>query len=303
MKPFVVSGLLAGALCVVACTDQTFLDDESIVAVVAGEPIHLNEVNAYFDANLIEVEGEEPSHATAEVKSRLLDALIEERLLAAEAEELGIEVTALEIEAYLDFGAVETIDTERDPGRTHREARRRLMVQKVQEQVLRELDPLSDEEVARHVEEHRDRLLPERRIELRALQLGSSRQAERIYNEIRRRRMTFQEAVIAHERSPGQSGPRRVSWENLSEEVRQALDSLKPGQVSKPIEIYGEVYLFQIGSWLREPDDREVELTRRAREELEAVHRQQALADLIGALRERRPVRILFENLPFDYSP
>jgi hypothetical protein len=94
-----------------------------------------------------------------------------------------------------------------------------------------------------------------------------------------------------------------MSWHTLSEQVRLALEGLAPGEVSRPIELYGAVYLFQISSWLDDPDDQDSELIHRATLALEGARRSEALDALLGQLRSRSPVRVKETSLPFRYIP
>jgi len=294
--------LVVGAVaCKDAPTDPRLLP----AALVGGEPVYLSDVEKYFESNLIEGDSTYrlPPEAMDQVKSRLLDALVEERLLYAEAERREIQVTDREVQAYLEMGAVEASDDPEQRAAQEVEARQRLMVQKLQEQVIREQDPPSEDEVADYAAEHADRLLPAQPLELRALQLESLSQAKRVHNDIRRKRITFNEAALVHDPSPGQALPLQMSWDSLSSELRDALKDLKPGQISEPQELHGGVYLFQVGTWLKDPADQDVELLRRARLELESIRRRDTLDTLVASLREQSDVRIKTENLPFVYTP
>jgi hypothetical protein len=124
-----------------------------------------------------------------------------------------------------------------------------------------------------------------------------------VHRDIRRKRITFNEAALVHDPAPGQALPLQMSWDSLSSELREALKDLKPGQVSEPLELHGSIYLFQVGAWLKDPADQDAELLRRARLELESIRRRGALDTLVTTLREQSGVRIKPENLPFVYTP
>jgi hypothetical protein len=289
----------------VACKQAPTDPHKRAAAWVGEQPVYVSEVEDYFESNLIADEsayGSEPEAMDA-VKSRLLDALVEERMLYIEAERREIRVSDLEVKTYMDMAGADDDD---DPDRHSRrevEARQRLMVQELQEQTILELEPPSDEEAAAYAAEHAERLLPAQPLELRALQLGSMTQAKRVYRDIRRKRITFNEAALVHDPSPGQALPLRMSWDSLPSDLREALKDLKPGQISEPQEMQGSVYLFRVGSWLKDPEDQDEELLRRARQELEALRRRAALENLIAAVKKRSGVRIETDNLPFVYIP
>jgi hypothetical protein len=294
--------LLVGAI---ACKDSPTDPHQRPAALVGGRTVYLSDVEKYFQSNLIDDDSsyDLPPQATDRVKSRLLDALVEESMLYVEAERREIHVTDREVEAYLDMGGGEAPDDPEQRASQEIEARQRLMVQKLQEQVIHEQDPPSEREVADYAAEHGDRLLPAQPLELRALQLESLEQAKRIHNDIRRKRITFNEAALVHDPSPGQALPLQMSGDSLSSELREALKDLKPGQISEPLELHGSIYLFQVGTWLKDPADQDVELLRRAELELESIRRRDALDALVESLRKQSDVRIKTENLPFTYIP
>jgi len=254
----------------------------------------------------------------------MFDAFIEERLLLAEAVRRGIEVQPWEIEAYLGFDAVEEADGHEGPGggeepgdaqeadapevprdAAAREfgARERLLVQKLREEVMQRAAEPTEEELQAYAEAHRERLLPDRRLELRAVEFETEDDAQRIYREIRRRRLSFDEAVVRYETYPGQGRPQRIEWGTLSEEVRAALDDLKPGRVSAPLKFNGKYCLFQVASWLGDPEQLEAELLERARGELRGLDREQTMEDLLRTARQRIRVRLKLGKLPFRYVP
>jgi hypothetical protein len=274
-------------------------------AFVGGQPVYVSDVVKYFESNLIEDDASYglPPEAMDQVRSRLFDALLEERILYAEAERREIRVTDLEVETYLGMGGGEAPDDAELRAWREIEARQRLMVEKLQEQVIRQQSSPTDDEVTDYAVEHGDRLLPAQPLELRALQLESLTQAKRVHRDIRRKRITFNEAALVHDPSPGQALPLQMSWDSLSSELREALKDLKSGQISEPMELHGSIYLFQVGTWLKDPEDQDVELLRRARLELESIRRRDALETLVESLRTESGVRIKTENLPFVYIP
>jgi len=288
-----------------ACDDPPSDPRLTVVAYVDNEPVYLSELQQYFESNLVadDTNDDLPPGTMDKIKSRLFDALIEERMFYGEAQRREIQVSDLEIATYLDLGAGESPDDTDDRTWRELEARQRLMVQKLQEQVVRAQPAPTDDEVASYTEQHREQLLPSQPLELRALQLRSMKEAERVHREIRRKRMTFNEAALAYEPSPGQALPQRMSWDSLSDELREALEKLKPGQVSQPIELHGSIYLFQVGKWMADPADEDAELIQRARQELESLRRREALDHLLGELRERSNLRIKSGNLSFRYAP
>ncbi len=303
-----IGGLVSLALIlgvVAACGWQDADPRTTVVAHLGEQPVYLEELTSYLRDNMPELsEEEEPAEEELDrVKSRLLDNLIEERLLLTEAERRGLVVEDWEVAAYLGMGEEESPEEEESGADVEALARRRLMVQKLREGTILSLPPLTDDEVGRYAKRHGERLMSERRLVLRALMLESEEKAEKVYRDIRRRRITFTEAVVAYEKYPGQGRPIAVAWSGLSQEVRAALEKLEVGQVSAPVEKQGEFYLFKIESWINEPERLAAERMERARREMEDLRRQQALEELLAELRERNEVRLELRRLPFRYRP
>ena len=101
--------------------------------------------------------------------------------------------------------------------------------------VAAQLPPVTEDEARRHLEGLREAAGEARRVRLRGLMLESAEEAERVYDQIRRRRITFNEAVVRHETATGQGVSLELGWDDLWEEQRAALEKLRPGQVSRPI--------------------------------------------------------------------
>jgi peptidyl-prolyl cis-trans isomerase C len=289
--------------CAIAC-DSSSGDPRKIVVVHLGDQqLMLSELESYLQANLLglEEEGEPKSVEQDRVKSRMLDAFVEERLLLAEAGRRGLQVEDWEVDAYLaldepaEEGAGEAVAARQEL------ARQRLLVQMLREGTILGLPPLQEDDVRRYAEKHGERLLSGRRLQLRALLLGSEEEAQKVYQEIRRKKLTFDEAVAAYETYPGQGRSLTISWESLSVEARESLEGLKPGRVSPPSQMQGSHYLFKVESWLDDEEQISRERQARARLELQALRRQQALEELFMELRERYTVRIVRRNLPFRY--
>jgi len=256
-------------LLVLACRGKSGAPEEIVVAHIDAQELSLAELQTYFDANLLvdEDAGELSREEMDRVKSRLFDAFVDERVLMAEAEKRGQQPSQLEAEAYAD-------------------------------------DLPTDSEIRDYIEEHRDRFRPRRELELTALMLPTMEQAETVYNQVRRRRLTFNEAVARYEANPGQTLPIRVAWDSLTEDLRQALDGLKPGRVTRPVQVHGEAYLFRLESSPREIETTEDDsLMARASSELQAERQRQAFDDMLDELRARSRVRLNLRNLPFRYVP
>jgi parvulin-like peptidyl-prolyl isomerase len=293
-----LAALLLAGLLVAACAAP------GVVAHVGGEPVTLRELEAYFAIHLLALEEPGPTGAELDrVKSRLLEALIEERLLLADARRRGVAVGDAEVEAYLR----ESADGEpgaRAPDRDSRDlARQRLMVERLQERVAGEIPPPTDAEVRAYLEENRSRFVPDRRVRVRALRFDGEQAAEQVSRSIRDGRTDFERAVAEREDDPGQGATIELPWAGLPETLRSDLAGLQPGEISPPVDFEGHVYLLQVERWLEAAEEDGEEMLRLAREELETDRTREALETLARDLRRATRIEIHRDRLPFRYVP
>ncbi len=296
--------LLLGCLLLISCTAAVAPEDS--VARVGETSVSLAELELYFSLNLLTDNDTEPKDPNGlnRVKSRLLDSLVDEKTLVAEAERRGLEVSDFEIEAYVGSD----VENGRDGPALVLEwqrvlARQRLLVQKLQDSMARQLPQPPDEEVRSYIEQSGGRLAPQKRVRLRALRFDLPEDAEKVSTRIDRGETSFAEAVVTYETGPGQGVLLELSWDNSFDDLRDALGGLKPGEVSRPVDFHGETFLFQLEAWLTGPSEMDEELTNRARGELERERRRQAEEKLLRELRERTAVEIHRNRLPFRYLP
>jgi len=295
--------LLLPLLCliVLACGDPA----HEAVAHVGEVPVSRGELERYLALNLLS--GEDESVGPDElnrVKSRMLDALVDEKRLLHEAERRGLEVSEREIDAHVQS------DDEEGPAaawltedlRRHL-VRQRLLVQKLQEHIKDRLPPPTDDDIQAYIGESRKRLTPQKRVQLRSLRFESTEDATDAAAKIIGRSMSFADAVRAYEKDPGQGVVLEVPWGSLPQNVRQALDGLQPGQVTRPVEFNGDTYLFQLEAWRKDASQMDEDLMRMARDELARRRRREAGERLRNRLRGEMPVRIHEDRLPFRYVP
>jgi hypothetical protein len=287
------------AMLLFGCSEAPPTDPAAVEIIHIGDRIYtLEEFQGYLADNLVaEDDLAGPGNEAAMVKSRLFDAFVDERLLLLEADLQGLQVSDLEVEAYLGIsaGAGESSTTRSD----WNEARHRLKIEKLLEQRVRELPP-TDDPSSSHAADASDR---GRRLRLRSLMLETPELAAKVSREIVRGRISFDEAVVSHATSPEHGMPVELAWGSLSEEHRQGLEGLKEGQVSKPLEIGGVSYLFQIEAWLSEDSHNPEALAQEARRKAESLRRAEVLRTLVTQLREKVRIKLFFKSLPFVYVP
>ncbi len=274
------------------------------IAEIDSERLTWPEFEAYLAVNLPdEPTQEDPPDERAAVLSRLLDNFVLEALLLREARRAGFDAGDREVEAYLRMGADEHSREPRLEAAALEAVRRVLIVQKFRESWLRKTVRITPQMIEASVAEQRRELVPRESVVLRALLLASPEQAQQVYEEIRRRRMTFNEAVVAYANAPGQGLPVEMGRDGLPPELDAAIAGLRTGRVTPPVELHGSTYLFELVARHRGTVVAEEELRVRAEEELLERLRREALARLERDLRAGARVRILRDSLPFSYVP
>jgi peptidyl-prolyl cis-trans isomerase SurA len=292
----------------VSCARPT----EDVVVRIAGADVTVDEFEAYLSASLDDDWGEDALDADERdlVHSRLFDAFVEERILLQEADRLGVGVSDAEVDAFLEADRVpgdtaegEGPSVEEDP-RRRATALRTLRIQKLIDRSAHPAAEVGDAEVDAWLRQIGG-AAPESSeiVALRALLLPSREAADRVSSEIRRRRMTFDEAVAQHEPTPGQADTAEMALADLPAPVREAVAKLAVGGVSRPVELHGEIFLFRV---IRrggpDPDDHEPARAR-ARRDLQEHRYLQASRRVLEDLRQSVEIERFPEHLPFRYVP
>lgn len=285
---------------------------EDVVVRIAGADVTVEEFDAYLSASLDDEWGEDALDADERdlVHSRLFDAFVEERILLHEADRLGIEVSEGEVDAFLEAdrlpeepAAGEETPVEDEP-RRRATALRTLRIQKLIDRSAHPAAEVGDAEVDAWLRQLGGTAPASSEIvALRSLLLPSRKAADRVATEIRRRRMTFDEAVAQHEPTPGQADTAEMALADLPAEVRDAVATLEVGGVSKPVELHGEIFLFRV---IRRggPESDDLGPARaRARRDLEEHRYLQASRRVLEDLRESVEIEMYPEHLPFRYVP
>jgi hypothetical protein len=276
-----------------------------VVAEIGEEKLFRGELEAYLEQNLAGA-GLDSAGEPAEldrVKSRLLDNLVDEKILLAEAERRGVEVSDSELDAWLEGGGGEGLPGTAAADPDSREAaRRELKIQKLREAYARAHARVSDEEVDSYLAAHREELEPAPRPYLRRALFRTLEEAKRAFEAL--------EAEPARiERLAGSSGrpeaavPAELALAQAPPSARAVLRRLEPGEPSEPIEVEGgyAIYLLETRP---DPERSSPQALREiAREALLAERYQAAAEELLRELRARTRVILREENLPFRYVP
>jgi len=273
------------------------------VATLDGDPIAVAALERYLDGILSFEDDTDPLQGEDldRVKSRLFDTFIEEEILLREAIRRGVEIADVEIAAYLEGPGSDEEQRAAATERSRETARRNLTILKLRGAVVGVDAGVGLEEVEAYLEEHRKALEADQQIVLRSLMVGTEANAKRVRREILLGEMAFTEAVGVFGLTPDQGQPMEVSLRDLPQEIRDALEGLSSGEISKPVEFQGKVYLFLVDVGpARVEEERLREL---AVSELLRLKSQEASDSFMTHLRAQVVVEIHPENLPFHYLP
>lgn len=299
MPRAIVLGLLPIVLVVCGC--RSVDTSRTVVATINGEPVYLSELEAYFESNLLEDHLDVASEGRNRLNSRLLDALVEERLLLAEALRRDLEVAPIEVDAWLDFAGED--EDERTDARTRELAERNLLLQKLEEDVASGQPEPDEAEIRTWIADRPEMFAVRTRVRLRSLRLETAESANAVHRQITRRRITFDEAVVVHADSPEQGVTVEIPLDEMIELHRTAIEGLKPGQVSSPVETNGGFHLFEVVTWMRGPGIPTDEQWHEARAGLLRERGREAFHRFVEELRRKSEIKLKKRSLPFEYLP
>jgi parvulin-like peptidyl-prolyl isomerase len=277
---------------------------DTSVAEVNGRKVSVQDLDAYLANNLVGASPEEPVAAEDldRVKSRLLDGLLDEELLAAEAERRGIRVTDEEIDGFVASGEAPEGGPPPAPAKDREVARRELLAQKVREADASEHAVVSPEEVDAYLRSNADRLRARQRVQLRSLRFADTAHAARVREDIVSGRISFEQAARGLHGKMEESRI-AVTLGGLPEPVRAAVAGLTPGQVSAPVTLDGTTFLFRVESGPDAAPGGPEALRDLARAELLERRYREASKTLVVRLRTDARVVVHPDSLPFRYVP
>ncbi len=264
-----------------------------------GEGIPYSDFESYLKASF----GEEPPPPNdAETLSRLLDQFIEERLLLQKAEQERLSVGEEQVDAFLS-GLGNGPDSGKKEDRGLREqVRRDLLIQEFKDRVLLKDLKVAPQEIEGYFQEHPAEFQQSRVIVLRQILLDEAADAKRVAGELRADPSHFALLAQRASLSPDKGQPRSFQEEELPAEVREAVASLAPGQVSGQVAGEGKFRFFQVV----DRQEAKTQSLEEARRRIEVLLMQQkaesALAQVLQEARHEAKVEVHRANLPFKYQ-
>jgi parvulin-like peptidyl-prolyl isomerase len=254
-----------------ACRPEATAPASDAVARIGGEDLSYPDFAGYVERQL----GERGSALGSEVLSGLFDRFLDERLLAALAQERGLAPAGAEPRHAVE----RLLEAEADPGPTAGE-------------------------VAAHYEAHRGEFRRPERVRLRQALFEDRPSAERARAEIAGGD-AFADAARRHAREPG-GVPGGLQAELARDELPTAFTDtifrLRPGEVSAVIEAEYGFHLFQVVERLPAAEVPLAEARAEIARRLTRERGDARLAELVAEARGRYNVTVLERNLPFNYQ-
>lgn len=264
-------------------------ESERVVVKIGDDDWSAAQLERYFELNLPAA-----SDSDDQIKSRLLDRWIDERLVLREARARELRIADQDLDDMIEDPEYEGGDWERADQRRH--LRERLMIELLQSLVLAELPEAGMQELQQNLPQGEP--IGRREARIRALRFDDEETATKVHQQLRRNRLTFNEAVVHYAAEGDPDGVTRVDFETLPPAVREAIGSLKAGWSSEPVEMAGSHFLFQLVEWIEGDGQQQLE---RLREQFETDRRRAEWEQFVAELREKSRPRIIKKRLPFRY--
>ncbi len=278
--------------------------DSGVIAEIDGQPIASARFDEYVGETLSGQPGGTDEPPGDELLSRLLDRFLEEELVVREATRRGMEASEQEIAEELShLESSETPGGRDTKAASAREtARRSVLLRKFRdEQVLADIQ-ISEDEIARYYDEHRDQFQQTARLVLRQILLDDEGEARRLREELSADPSRFQE--VAEEKSLAPDAGRGAAYDeaSLPPEVIEAVKDVPEGAVSRICKSPEGIRLFLVEKRESAREVTREEATDQIRVLLMQERSRQAYEKILEDLRTRAGVVIRSENLPFRYD-
>ncbi|WP_447969953.1 peptidylprolyl isomerase [Nitrospira sp. M1] len=225
---------------------------DRIAAIVNKEVITLSELKEEVRDEHIRMKarysGEQLRQRMANKEFDVLNALIEERLQLQEARAKGFTVTDEEVEKAIQQSNPQ--DQQLDPtaeAQLAKQLRKRILLERIRAFEVQRIVTISDSEISQYYKEHQQQFMISRLYRLRQILFVANSEEERIHKQAQSRSVSrrlqtgesFRELALQYSAGPeaGDGGELGlVHHSELLAPIAEALLSMKPGEVSTPIE-------------------------------------------------------------------
>ena len=280
--------------------------DAQVVATVGGESLSLKAFERYIADNAGDTDDQDADQVNT-IKSRLLDQMIEEKVLERAAKGLGVTVSESEIGDYMNQIGVSEGEAEvAGAGAEGKEAfhdkiRQSLILQKVKDKAVLSKVEVTPGEVDDYLKKQPDTARQPRTVVLRQIMIDDKSLAERLSAQLSKDPSKFEAVARDNSVAPDKGQARAYSEEDLPSEIKEAAFGLEPGQVSPVLEYAGAFLIFQQVQKMEARDADVNEARRRAQLELFRKKGEQALDRYIADLKKDTEIHVNRAVLPFEY--
>jgi peptidyl-prolyl cis-trans isomerase SurA len=287
-----------------AARERSMLDAQ-VVATVGGDPISMKEFERYLSDNAGDDEDGEAEQANA-IKSRLLDQMIEERILLRASQGLGVTVSESEINDYLNQIGVSEGEAEVAGGEGkeafREKVRQSLVLQKVKDKAVLSKVEVTPGEVDDYLKKQPDTARIPRSVVLRQILIDDKSQAERLSMQLSKDAGRFEALARESSVAPDKGQARAFSEDELPGEIKDAVFKLAPGEVSPVLEYAGTFLIVQLVRKMDAQDADLREVKRRVQVDLFRKKGEQALERYIADLKKDTDIHVNRTILPFEYA-
>ena len=264
------------------------------------EEISYGEFEEYLHSSLGQ---ETPPPREGEIRSRLLDQFIGERLLLQRALGEKLDVGDAEVESYLaGLGGSPVKADPKEAGPLREQVRRSLLIQEYKDRVLLKDLKVSPGEIEAYFREHPEEFQQSRVVVLRQILMENSEAAKGVEAELKEDASRFPLLAQQNSLSPDKGQPRPLEESELPEAVKEVVLSLKPGQVSGPVADGDKVRVFQMVERREGKSQTLEEAGRRIEVLLLQRKAEEVLQRTLDEMRKTALIRVFRENLPFPYQ-
>jgi peptidyl-prolyl cis-trans isomerase SurA len=238
---------------------------DRIVAVVNGKKIITQfDLNREMKPLLARFEGRELSSSEKKqvvgAERQLLNRMVNDYLLTAEAEALGLSVSQTEVANQINHikqsnGLTdETLDEQLRLQDTTREKyeesmRQNMLRHRLLSLMVRRKVVVTDQEIQKYYEEHSKDYAQDKKVHLELLLLPVTENAVAIRKDLMDQKITFDQAIelYASKQAVSMCGDMgELDWNELSPDWKASLENLKAGDISTPFPLSGHNALLKL---------------------------------------------------------
>ena len=283
-----------------------------IVAVVNGEIITLHELQTQVQGEVPGIDqGPDSAQNSQAMKRRVLEAMINDKLLKQEAERFEIQVSEAEIDAQIEQIKEENNLSQgdfeqavRDQGMTldeYRQAmREEIMKSRILSNMVRQKIVVGEDEMREYYKQHADKYKQPQKVHLRIILHPQRERLEQARKAIVSGKMSFAEAARSFSQGPGadQGGDLgKLAWKDLKPEWRDIVSQLNPGEVSRAFSVQGNYAILALEQFTDEQTQSFDSVKEKIRQRLYTRKLEERYADYMQGLREKAVIDVRLQNI------